>query len=151
MTIKALTEMQSFCSPLSWLKLNPHVASCIRTLILDDTLTLSHSWTRGEVDSCTANKFFLVCERADIILFRNLCWAPCTLHDVPSCHLGLQDSLMRLAVAFDNVVVQQAEWDLKMVPRYSRHCDSVFISHTCWELHKVPIIGPAALQAHFPA
>ena len=37
-----------------------------------------------------------------------------------------------------------------MVLQYTRHCDSVFISHTCWELYKVPIIDPATLQVHFP-
>ena len=33
--------VSAFCSCLSWLKLNPQVTSCIHTLILDGTLTLS--------------------------------------------------------------------------------------------------------------
>ena len=70
-TVQALTKMQSFCSHLSWLKFNPHIASCIRTLIFDGTLDPSQSWSRSEVDSCTANEFFLACEKTDTIVFSN--------------------------------------------------------------------------------
>ena len=149
-TVRALTETQSFCRRLSWLKFNPHVASRIRTPTPDGTLESSLSWTRGEVDSCTANEFFLACQNADTILFRNLRWAPCTYHNEPLCPPGLQDSLTRLTVAFDNIVVQLAEWDLEMVPQYSRHCDTVSISHTSWEMYEAPVVDPAALHVRFP-
>ena len=149
-TVRALTKTQSFCSHLSWLKFSPHIASCIRTLIFDGTLDPSQLWTRGEVDSCTANEFFLACEKTDTIVFSNLRWAPCSRHNEPSCPPGLQDSLTRHAVAFHDVIIQPTEWHIEGVPRYLRHCNTVSFSHTCWEMYEVPVIDPAALRARFP-
>ena len=92
-TVRALTKMQSFCSHLNWLKFNPHIASCICTLIFDGTLDPFQLWTRSEVDSCTVNESFLACDKIDTIVFSNLHCVLCSRHNEPSCLPGLQDSL----------------------------------------------------------